>query len=92
MGRLFEIYCTEVYPPDSISIYPVGITSRPYSFMIGAPRTCSSIRYWLFLPEISDVNKMASASGEIWLCVPGKIITGTEEISVMSLTAWWKFV
>ena len=51
--------------------------------------TCSSIKYRGFLPLIKDVNNIASASFEIWVESPGKIIVGkfVEDFMNLSLSS-----
>ncbi len=90
IGIVPEINCTDVSGPASISIYPVGIVSIPASLTSGAPLTCSSIRYCGLRPDISDVNRTASASRVICVYDPGNITTGSCVALLIILTALLK--
>ena len=77
-------YSTEVLTPLSISMYPVGITSRPDFLIKRADFTCSPIKSSGFLPEISDKLSNASAFGLNCKLFPGKRITGLELLDFMT--------
>ena len=64
--------------------YPVGMTSMLKSLILLADITCSSIKYFGFLPLKSDKNKIASALSDICEESPGNKIIGKSVFSFIN--------
>src|SRR4028118_1250288 len=76
IGAALDMYETVVGAPPSITIYPVGIISRPLLRTKGALTTCCPISNSGLRPDTSERYNSASAYLLTCVALPGKRMTG----------------